>query len=206
VSAAVRRRLLSSAIAPVVVVLAAPAPAWGVLSLEFKTAPALPALPALTLNGQAQTLTTAMTNFAITDERLTENGWNLTVNAEGGSGKSAVFARYCPETKCGSDAKGYVTGGATLAANSLTLNSTGAAMSGGVGSTGSTPKLQCSATCNIDSASAVKIVSAETSKGTWTTEKWSATSLKLSAPTTVLALPSLEVYRVNIVWTLGTGP
>jgi hypothetical protein len=79
-------------------------------------------------------------------------------------------------------------------------------MTGSLGSTGSTPQLQCAASCALDSASAVKIVSAETSEGTWTTTGWSATSLQLSAPTTLKALPSGEVYRVNILWTLASGP
>jgi hypothetical protein len=38
-------------------------------ALSFSTAPALPTLPAVTLNGHQQTTTTAMTNFAITEIR-----------------------------------------------------------------------------------------------------------------------------------------
>jgi hypothetical protein len=203
VSAAVLRRALGYALAYVLAVLLLPAPAWGILSLEFGTAPALPALPALTLNGQAQTLTATMNNFSVSDTRLTKSGWNVTVNGRSGSGKSAVFAQYCPKAKCGSDSEGYVAGGGSLAANSLQLNSTGAAFSGG---SGTTPKLECSSSCNVDAASAVKIASSTNGEFTWTSGGWSATSVKLTAPTTVRAVPSEEIYRLNVLWTLASGP
>jgi hypothetical protein len=160
-------------------------------------------LPAVTLNAQAQTTPATMASFSVSDTRLTKSGWNVTVVGQSGAKKSAVFGQYCPKAKCGADAEGYVTGGQTLAANSLQLTSSGASFTGG---TGSTPKLLCATTCNVDSATAVKVASAETSEGTWTAGGWSATSLKLSTPTTLRVLPSEEIYRVNILWTLATGP
>jgi hypothetical protein len=183
--------------------LVAPGDALALFELKFGTAPALPTLSAVTLNAKSQTVNTTMTNFAVSDTRATKSGWNVTVAGQSGTGKSAVLAAYCPKTKCGTVAEGYVTGGAKMAANSLTLNSTGAIFSGG---TGSTPALQCSTACNVDSATAVKIASASTSESTWTTSGWSATSLALAVPTTLKALASEEVYRVNILWTLSTGP
>jgi hypothetical protein len=42
--------------------------------------------------------------------------------------------------------------------------------------------------------------------GTWLTTGFSATSLALATPTTLKVLPSEEVYRVNLLWTLSTGP
>lgn len=197
------RRPLVCAIGLVLVALTLPAPAWGAFSLEFVTAPKLPALPAVTLNAKAQTVTTTMNSFSVSDTRFTKSGWNVTVNGQSGTGKSAVFAQYCPKTSCGTDAAGYVTGGRTLPANSLQLSSSGATFTGG---TGSTPKLLCSTSCNVDSATAVKVASAETSESTWTAGSWSATSLKLSTPTTLRVLANEEVYRVNILWTLATGP
>jgi hypothetical protein len=182
------------------IALAVPAAARGAI-LEFVTTPKLPTLPAITLNAQAQTVTTTMSSFSVSSTKGA--GWNVTVNAQSGTGKSAVFAQYCPKLKCGGDLEGYVTGGAKLAANSLQLTSTGAAFTGG---TGSTPKLLCSASCNVDSATAVKIASAETSENTWTAGGWSTTSLKLSTPTTLRVLANEEVYRVNILWTLASGP
>jgi WxL domain surface cell wall-binding len=178
--------------------------AWG--PLTFTTAPALPTLATVTLNAKAQTVNTAMTNFAVTDTTGTKSGWNVTVIGQSGTGKSAVFAQYCPKAKCGVQAEGYVAGGLKLAASSLKLNSTGAKFAGG---TGAAPTLQCAASCNVDSATAVKIASAATGgagESTWTTSGFSATSLALSAPTTLRALPSEQVYRVNLLWTLAAGP
>src|ERR1700759_4626613 len=49
-------------------------------SLSFSTAPALPTLTAITLNGQAQTTNTTMTNFSVLDATGSGAGWNVTVN------------------------------------------------------------------------------------------------------------------------------
>jgi hypothetical protein len=107
-------------------------PAWGFLNLEFGTAPALPTLPTVTLDATAQTVSTTMTNFSVSDTRLLgKEGWNVTVEGQPGTGKSAVFAQYCAKATCGSDAEGYVPAGQTLAANSLQLNSSGAKFTGG---------------------------------------------------------------------------
>jgi len=175
-------------------------------SFEFATAPKLPTLTAVTLNAKSLTVNTTMTNFSVIDTRGTKSGWNVTVAGQSGTGKSAVFAQYCPTAKCGADAEGYVGGGQKMAANSLTLNSTGAKFTGG---TGSAPTLQCSAACKVDTATAVKIASAATGgagESTWTTTGFSATSLALAVPTTLRALLNGEVYRVNILWTLNSGP
>jgi hypothetical protein len=177
-------------------------------SLSFSTVPALPTLTSITLNGQAQTTTTAMTNFGIADATGSGSGWNTTVAGQTGSEKSAVFAQYCPTATCGSDVKGYVPSGATLAANSLTVSSTGASFAAQNGSTGTAPTLQCATACNVDSATAVKIASAaiNAGMGTWLTTAFGVASLSLATPTTLKALSNGEVYRVNLLWTLGTGP
>src|SRR6201999_269849 len=100
-------------------------------SLAFSTAPAMPTLSAITLNGQAQTTNTAMTNFGVDDATGSGSGWNVTVNGNSAGGKSAVFKQYCPNATCGTDTgPGYVTSGQTLAANSLTVNSTSASFTG----------------------------------------------------------------------------
>ena len=177
-------------------------------SLSFSTTPTMPTLNSITLNGAAQTTNTTMTNFGVADATGSGSGWNTTVAGQSGAGKSVVFKQYCPTATCGSDPEGYVTAGATLAANSLTLNSTGASFSAQSGSTGTAPTLQCSSACNVDSASAVKIASAAVSAGmgTWLTTGFSATSLSLATPSTLKALSNGEVYRVNLLWTLSTGP
>jgi hypothetical protein len=177
-------------------------------SLSFSTTPSMPTLNAITLNGSAQTTNTTMTNFGVADATGSGSGWNTAVTGQSGAGKSAVFKQYCPTATCGSDPEGYVTSGATLAANSLTLNSTGASFAAQSGTTGTAPTLQCSTACNVDSATAVKIASAAASAGmgTWLTTGFSATSLALATPSTLKALSNGEVYRVNLLWTLSTGP
>ncbi|HEY2180162.1 MAG TPA: WxL domain-containing protein [Solirubrobacteraceae bacterium] len=177
-------------------------------SLSFSTAPSMPTLKEVTLTGGSQTTNTTMTNFGVQDATGAGSGWNTTVAGQSGTEKSAVFAQYCPTATCGTDVKGYVPSGATLPASSLTLNSTGASFSAQSGSTGTAPTLQCSASCNVDSASAVKIASAAASAGmgTWLTTGFSATSLALATSSTLKALSNGEIYRVNLLWTLSTGP
>jgi hypothetical protein len=177
-------------------------------SLAFSPAPAMPTLSSVTLKGESQTTNTTMTNFGVADATGTGAGWNVTVAGQSGTKKSAVFAQYCPKATCGSDAEGYVASGATLPANSLTLNSTGASFSAQGGSTGTSPELKCATACNVDSASAVKIAAAaeKAGMGTFLTSGWSGTSLALSTPSTLKALSNEEVYRVNLLWTLSTGP
>jgi len=177
-------------------------------SLSFSTAPTVPSLGSVTLNGQAQTTNATMNNFAVDDATGSGSGWNVTVEGQSGTGKSVVFATYCPKSKCGTESEGYVTGGATLPANSLTLNSTGASFSAQNGSTGTAPTLQCATACDVDHPSAVKIVSAakEAGMGTWQVSGFSATSLALATPSTLKVPSNEEVYRVNLLWTLSTGP
>jgi hypothetical protein len=178
-------------------------------TLSFSSNPKMPTLTSVTLKGEAQTTDTTMTNFGVTDATGSGSGWNVTVEGQSGTGKSAVFKQYCPKpTKCGSDNEGYVTGGATLPANSLTLNSTGASFEAEKGSTGTAPTLQCSSACNVDSATAVKIASAASGAGmgTYKTKEWSGTSLELATPSTLKVLSNEEVFRVNLLWTLSTGP
>jgi hypothetical protein len=177
-------------------------------SLSFSSPPALPTLGAVTLTGQAQTTNSTMTSFAAADATGSGSGWNVAVEGQAGTGKSTVFAQYCGKAKCGTDAEGYVAGGRTLAADSLTLNSTGASFAAQGGTTGTGPTLQCAAACNVDNGAPVKIASAASGAGmgTWLASGFSPTSLALSTPSTLKVLPSEEVYRVNLLWTLSTGP
>jgi hypothetical protein len=212
-----------AAVAAAAAMLATAAPAFGATSsdttqfsvtagsLAFTTAPDVPNLPALTLNGQAQTLNGTMNSFGVDDATGSGAGWNVTVSGDNTGGKSAVFKRYCTQAGgCGADAFGYVAGGATLAANTVTLNSTSASFSAQGGTTGTAPTHQCNAGCFVDAAPAspVKIVSAAASAGmgTYATTGWTATSVAAATPSTVTALPANEVYRVDLLWTLGSGP
>jgi len=42
--------------------------------------------------------------------------------------------------------------------------------------------------------------------GTYQTNGYSGTSLGLSAPTTITTLLANEVYRVDLLWSLNSGP
>lgn len=180
-------------------------------TLSFTTSPDAPNLPALTLNGQAQTLNAAMGNFGVSDATGSATGWNVTVSGDSAGGKSSVFKRYCTQAGgCGADPFGYVAGGATLAANSLTLDSTSAGFSAQNGTTGTAPTHQCGSGCFVDAAPAspVKVVSAASGAGmgSYLTTGYTASSLAASTPTTVQTLPANEVFRVDLLWTLGSGP
>jgi hypothetical protein len=212
-----------AAVAAAAAMLATAAPAFGATSsdttqfsvtagsLAFTTAPDVPNLPALTLNGQAQTLNGTMNSFGVDDATGSGAGWNVTVSGDNTGGKSAVFKRYCTQAGgCGADAFGYVAAGATLAANTVTLNSTSASFSAQGGTTGTAPTHQCNSGCFVDAAPAspVKIVSAAASAGmgTYATTGWTGTSVAAATPSTVTALPANEVYHVDLLWTLGSGP
>jgi hypothetical protein len=181
--------------------------ARAVETVALTTAPNLPALTGVTLNGQAQTTTTALNlslgPFKITSSGAPDIGWNLTVNGNGSAGNSAVFKQFCPSASCGADSAGYVPGGFTLAADSLSLNTAAATWTSGA----TKPTYQCNAVaCPIDSSTAVKIVSASSSvlTGTWTASGSASVSLK--TPSTLRKLQTGEVYSVNLVWTVNTGP
>lgn len=174
--------------------------------VSFSPAPNAPNLPDVTLNGTAQTDTATMANWGVS-ETLSLSGWNVTVAGDTSAGKSAVFKQYCPNATCGAHSgPGYVTGGHTLPAGSLTLDSTGAGWTGNIGTQ---PSHLCNSGCAMDTTTPVKIANKGSlgALGTWTTTGYSSSSLSVSIPTTIRALTEPgEVYRVDLVWTLSTGP
>jgi hypothetical protein len=176
-------------------------------TLAFATAPALGTLSGLTLNGQTQTTTTSTTlgDFAVTSSG-TNTGWNMTVAAQSGANKSAVFKEYCTKATCGSDTgPGYVTGGYTLPADSLTLDTAGETISG---STGTTPAFECSTSpfCYVDTTTASKLISATSSVSLATWTAGGSSTLSLTTPANLHKLQTNEEYRLNLVWTLNSGP
>jgi hypothetical protein len=198
--------------------------AWGTITiglrratgaLGFDLSPDSPTIPTVALNGQAQTTNATMGGLAVDDTSgsspATGSGWNVTVVGDTAAGKSAVFKQYCNSgSACngGADpANSYVSGGRTLAAGSLKLNSTGASWTT-TGGAGTAPAFQCTSGCSVDAASATKIASAAVNggMGPWSTSGLGATSLALSTPTTMRALPANEVYRVDLVWSVNSGP
>lgn len=148
-------------------------------------------------------------NQMAVDDTTVGTGWNITVAGNAAAGKSAVFKQYCPNATCGSDTgPGYVSGGATLAAGSLTLKSSGASWST-TGGAGSAPAFECSVSaCALDASSATKIVSTASGagKGPWKTGGFTSTSLALATPSTLRKLQENEVYRVDLLWALSSGP
>jgi hypothetical protein len=180
-------------------------------TLSFTTAPDVPTLPALTLNGQAQTLNATMGNFGVSDGTGSGAGWNVTVSGDNAGGKSPVFKQYCTNAGgCGAHPFGYVTSGYTLAAGSMQLNSTSAGFSAQNGTTGTAPTHQCNTPCNVDVApgSPVKVVSAAVGAGmgSYLTTGYTGTSIAANTPSTVQGLLTNEVYRIDLLWTLGSGP
>jgi hypothetical protein len=174
-------------------------------TVALTTAPNLPTLTGVTLNGQSQSTSTIWSNAMKITSSGTNNGWNLTVNGNSAVGKSAVFKQYCPNATCGTDSgPAFITGGFTLPAGSLTMNTSGASWT----SAAPRPAYQCSVTpfCKIDQTTATKVVSASTSValGTWTGS--GSTVLTLATPASMRKLQTNEVYRLNVVWTLSSGP
>lgn len=178
-------------------------------ALSFGTAPDVPNFAGVTLNGQSQTTNATMTSFSTVDATGSGLGWNVTVQGDTSANKSPIFKQFCPTATCGTDTgPGYITGGATLAANSLTLNSTGAGFTAQNGTTGTAPTQQCAAGCNVDSATPSKVISAASGAGmgTYQANGYSATSLGLTVPTTVKTLQAGEVFHLDLVWSLNSGP
>lgn len=193
----------------------APSAPWGTAmialrpaagTLAFDVAPDAVNLPGVTLNGQAQTGNTQMSNFAVDDTTGSGSGWNVTVAGDASAGKSAVLKQYCTQAGgCGAHPLGYVAGGQTLAAGSVKLTSTGASFTG---ANGTAPTFQCGSGCSVDAAAATKVASAAAGAGLgpWQTSGFGASSLSLSTATTLQALPANEVYRADLLWTLNSGP
>jgi hypothetical protein len=179
-------------------------------ALQFDVAPEPPALGTVALKGEAQTTTAKMNDFAV-DNTSSESGWNVTVNGSKAGGASPVFKQYCENgaSACGgTSAHTYVSGGQELPAASLQLNSNGASWTT-IGGAGAAPAFQCSSsTCAVDASSATKLVSTAGGGGLgpWSTTGFKVNSLKLSTPSTLRVLPANEIYRVDLVWTLSSGP
>ncbi len=123
--------------------------------LTFVSAPAMPALTSITLDGESQTTHTTMTSFKVKDATAVGAGWNVTVSGHEGSGLKSKFTQYCPEAACGT--VGYVAGGHALEADSLTLNSTGASFE----PSGEAPTYKCGGGCNVDTGNETGVVIVE---------------------------------------------
>jgi len=148
-----------------------------------------------------------MTNFGVVDATGAGAGWNVTVRARRAVQERGVPG-LLPEGEMRRRSRRLCDRGRNAPADSLNLFSTGAALSGQNGSTGTAPTLQCAAGCPIDSAAAetIAIAAKGAGMGTWLTGGFTPASLQLSTPASLKLLPNEEVYRVNVLWTLSTGP
>jgi hypothetical protein len=216
------RRLAAASIAILAPLLVLPAVASAVTandtsqfsvtagSLTFVTAPDVPDFNTpgtpFTIVGYSQTYNATMNNFEVNDARGSGAGWSVTVQGQTGAGNSPVFAQYCPNATCGTDTgPGYVSSGATLPNDSLTLNSTGASFTAQGGTTSTAPTFACNSSCFVDHSGAVTVASAASGNGMgeWLTSGFTSTSLTLTIPAAVKTLQTNEVYRVNLLWTLS---
>jgi hypothetical protein len=180
-------------------------------SLGFGASPGLPGISTLVSDGPAQSISSRAANFEVSDASGTGLGWSISVSGDNAPGKSPVLRQYCPAPKCGDDAgPGYVVDGSTLPPDSLTLDSSGATFRPVAGSSGPGPAHQCNAGCFVDAppSSPTKIVVAAsgTGMGTFRTTGFSSSSVRLAAPVNTRGLQNGELYRVDLGWTLNSGP
>jgi hypothetical protein len=216
------RRLLAPL--AVLVAVVAPAPAAALAASASDTTqfsvipgplgfgdPDQPRIPSLAFNGKAQALNAQMSNFAVTDASGAGEGWNLTVSGAGGKGTSARLRQYCPVARCGHHrGHGFVAGGSLLPGGSMLLDSSGAGFTSESGGTGNQPTHECGEGCLLDVSplAPTRVVAAASGSGlgTFQAAGFSARSLKLVAPGTSRVFQPHEVYRVDLSWTLNTGP
>ena len=180
-------------------------------SLGFGASPGLPGISTLVSDGPGQAISSRMASFEVSDASGTGLGWSISVSGDDGPGKSPVLRQYCPASQCGDHAgPGYVADGSTLPADSLTLDSSGASFVPVAGSSGPGPAHQCDAGCFVDAppSSPTKVVVAAngTGMGTFRTSGFSSSSLRLAAPVSTRRLQTGELYRVDLSWTLNSGP
>ena len=131
----------------------------------------------------------------------------MTVASVSGGANSSVFKQYCPNATCGTDTgPGYVHRRLHAARRLADARHGRRPASPDPGAT--KPAFQCGVSpfCNVDTTTATKIVSASTSSSltTWTSSGNSI--LSLTTPANLHKLQTNEVYRVNLVWTLNSGP
>jgi hypothetical protein len=92
----------------------------------------------------------------------------------------------------------------------MMLDSRGAAFTSDAGSAGVQPTHECDQGCLLDTSplAPTRIVAAAQGAGlgTFRAAGFSAKSLKLVAPGSSRVFEPHEVYRVDLSWTLNTGP
>lgn len=174
------------------------------------TPPGVPAVP-LGLSDQPEPVSTRMADFIVTDASGSGQGWSITVSGDRGRDRSPVLRQYCPSSSCGRHpGPGYVADGLTLPSNSLTLDSSGARFRSNSPDAGEPPENSCGQTCFIDtpatSPSKIAEAPAGSGMGVFEASGFADSSFRLVAPSSPTPLPRGEIYRVDVSWSLNTGP
>lgn len=154
-------------------------------SLALTAHPTAPDFTGVTLDGTAKTTTSTLSVFEANDSRGTGEGWNVTVSG-------SQFAEYDTATTS------YVTGGNTLATNSLSMAAPTVAADG----TTSPVPTMTAGPYTVDGGS-VLIASAATDTGMGKYD-FSTAGLTLSVPADTYA--STNAYRSDLTVTVATGP
>ena len=170
-----------------------------------------PGITAVDREGQPNILSSRMPGFEVSDASGAGLGWSITVSGDARHGLSPVLKEYCPLAECGSDpGPGYVAGGITLPHNSLILDSSGARFDPRRGTTGLPPTYRCDHACFVDvspkSPSKVVTAGVGAGMGTFKARGFSDSSVRLVAPRMAPPLPPKETYRVDLSWSLNSGP
>lgn len=150
-------------------------------SLGLTAHPTAPDFGGVTLDGTAKTDTSTLSVFEANDSRGTGEGWNVTI-------AGSQFAEH--------DGANYVTGGTTLATNSLSMAAPTVTADG----TDSPVPTMTAGPYTIDGVS-VKIASAAADTGMGTYD-FSTAGLTLAIPADTYA----NAYRSDLTVTLATGP
>lgn len=190
-------------------------------ALEFHQDPDAPDFGDVTLDGTLQTRSVAMSDHIVKDATGSGSGWNVTVEGDTGPGQSPVLAEYCTDGAAangcddidghGTAGPGYVSGGEAFAAESMALDSSGAATDPVSGTTGPAPAFDCSGGCPVDAPEATRIehASADAGMGRWQAD-FESDSLVLTIPTTTKVVDAEgagnKVYKVDLLFSLNSGP
>ncbi len=145
--------------------------------------------PATTLDGTAKPVTATMADLTITDSRGNGFGWNVTIQA-------GQFAEW--DATANGGAGGYVSGGKTLALNSLQLPTPAVTADG----TDSPPPSVMAGPHRIDTTAAVKIVSAAEGTGMGKYIMSVTEPLELTLPANAYA----GSYRSDVTVSIVSGP